>query len=539
MELYPFQREAVAALMNASKPGARNLLVSPTGAGKTVMASEFVQKAHQRGYSALFCVDRALLVKQTFDKFAKAGIRCGVIRGAEIEDRNALIQIATIQTLAKRDFWKNKHFDFTLMDEAHTTTYQKPFPALFQQGGSLENTCLVGLTATPWRLKKKESLSDHYNTVISTPLTGDLQKMGMLCKADYWGIPGVDMSTAKVRDGDFTNAEMRNACDHPAVIARSVEEWLRLVPGRRTIAFCVDIPHSIRVRDAFRAAGVRAEQIDGNTPDQLAEYRYSQLAANEIAVLTSVEKLTTGFDCPPVEVALLLRPTASLALHVQMIGRVLRLSPQTGKTQAWVLDQAGNLARLGFPEDITEIDLGGGRWKKGEVKTKECPQCRAILSNFASECSQCGYKFPASIASKRRRVYMGQLTRLEREQVAKENRENDTPFQAKLRAKYQDLLREAYQKKWLPGYARGSIKRSHKLWTPTSWGLYAIFGTDYSKQDVADYWHHLARLAAEKRRELDPWNSDFVKRYMTHEFGAHQWEPVIEQLKREGSLGSR
>jgi superfamily II DNA or RNA helicase len=140
----------------------------------------------------------------------------------------------------------------------------------------------------------------------------------------------------------------------PNSSAKIVQEWRRLVPGKRTIAFCVDIEHARHVAEEFRRAGIPADTVEGNTPIKERQRMYADCEKNGFLLLTSCNVISIGFDEPSVEVGLLLRPTQSSALHIQQIGRVMRISPQTGKACGIILDQAGNLERLGFPEDIDE-----------------------------------------------------------------------------------------------------------------------------------------------------------------------------------------
>ncbi|NER80068.1 MAG: helicase SNF2, partial [Leptolyngbya sp. SIO1D8] len=182
----------------------------------------------------------------------------------------------------------------------------------------------------------------------------------------------------------------------PELVSKIVQEWQRLTAGKRTIAFCVDIEHARHVAEAFRQAGVPADTVEGGTPIKERKRMYADLREERILMLTSCNVISIGFDEPSVEVGLMLRPTQSSALHFQQIGRVMRISPQTGKQFGIILDQAGNLERLGFPEDIEEYHLpmrkqGSGGGKPPPMKA--CPQCGRMVYAFFVKCPDCNHQW--------------------------------------------------------------------------------------------------------------------------------------------------
>ena len=152
----------------------------------------------------------------------------------------------------------------------------------------------------------------------------------------------------------------------------------------------------MKTHKAFRKAGITADTVDGSTSIKERRRMYDALGEGELMVLTSCNVISIGFDEPSVEVGLMLRPTQSSALHFQQLGRVMRISPQTGKDVGIILDQAGNLQRLGFPEDIREYTLptrkeskGGG----GAAPLKPCPVCGRVIYAFIVRCPGCGHQW--------------------------------------------------------------------------------------------------------------------------------------------------
>ena len=167
-------------------------------------------------------------------------------------------------------------------------------------------------------------------------------------------------------------------------------------PGRRAIAFTVNLEHSAHVAQAFNQAGIPAETVDGSTPPEERQAIYRRLRNCETLVVVSVGVLSEGFDEPSAEVGLMLRPTKSRGLWLQQVGRVLRPSPATGKTEALILDQAGNTWRHGLPTDkislsLTEAPLDNG---PGEAPVKRCPDCGTMLPASVMLCPTCSHLFP-------------------------------------------------------------------------------------------------------------------------------------------------
>jgi superfamily II DNA or RNA helicase len=172
------------------------------------------------------------------------------------------------------------------------------------------------------------------------------------------------------------------------------------MPGRRALAFCVSIRHSQHVTEAFRAAGIAAAHIDGTTPDAARRRVIRDFADGRVKVLSNVELVTTGFDLSsqvgrevPVEGAIMLRPTQSLTLWIQMVGRALRRKSEP----AIILDHAGGSLRHGLPDDARQWSLEGR--KKGSKKAQDvmvdaishCPECFAIF-RAGGACPVCGHQ---------------------------------------------------------------------------------------------------------------------------------------------------
>jgi RNA polymerase subunit RPABC4/transcription elongation factor Spt4 len=168
--------------------------------------------------------------------------------------------------------------------------------------------------------------------------------------------------------------------------------YRRYLDGQTAIAFCCSVAHAEAVADLFQRNGVAAASIDGTMDGPTRERLLSDLGAGRLKVLTSCALIGEGVDVPSVAGAILLRPTQSVSLHLQMIGRCLR--PQPGKT-AVILDHVGNTQRLGHHLEEREWTLDGTpkRDREKAPSVKVCPKCFSAMPSAARECPDCGHEF--------------------------------------------------------------------------------------------------------------------------------------------------
>jgi superfamily II DNA or RNA helicase len=365
-------------------------------------------------------------------------------------------------------------------------------------------------------------MGDHFHTFVAAPPPSTLQEMGFLARMKYYGLPTeqqIDLGGVRTVGGDYNEQDLKNACDRPELIQRIVQEWSRLTPGKRTIAFCVDLEHARHVAAAFNAIGVTAESVEGGTPPKERQRLYGELAAGTLMVLTSCNVISIGFDVPSVEVGLLLRPTMSLALHYQQIGRVMRISPQTDKTCGIILDQAGNLERLGFPEDVQSYDLPVGT--SGPAKatssdratpSKRCPQCQRCVTTIQMQCPDCGYDWAAE-----RPVYDHDLVEvLSRDQI---RNITDEPTRYRI---FQAFRKRVFHKGYAPDFARQEYFDCFGVWPPDAWSEGAIFGRSPTQRDLQAYQHYLGAIAQRQGKDIAWIIKEFDK-----EFGPNRWREIF------------
>jgi DNA repair protein RadD len=260
--LRPYQVAAAANVHRAYDSGADDVVfVLPTGAGKTVIFVHIVGNAVGLGRRVLILAHRSELVEQISAALTAAGIAHGFIATGRPETED-LVQVASVASLARPrrlKRWGGK-FDFIVVDEAHHAIAGSWVKILASQPFAR----VLGVTATPLRLDGR-GLREQFDLMVEGPSTAELIKDGWLAPFVVFEPTAPDMSTAKIRAGDFSIEDQRKAMNH-VVIGGAVVEYQRICPDVPAVAFCVDIQHSMAVAERFRAAGINAAHVDGETP---------------------------------------------------------------------------------------------------------------------------------------------------------------------------------------------------------------------------------------------------------------------------------
>lgn len=393
--LYPFQEEIIEKVRHEFKKGNRRVLIqSPTGSGKTALTTDMLGKSSDRGISSVFMVHRRELVKQSLNAFKRNDINAGVISSGFPENPRLNVQVASIQTYIRR-YAKLKIPSLIVWDECHHlaatnwTRLFKEYPDSFH----------VGLTATPMRLDGR-GLDKFFDVMVQGPSVPWLIENRYLSAYRLFAPTNLSMDGVGTRMGDFIRSQVVNLVDKPTIIGSAVSHYLKLCPGSRNVVFCASVEHSEHTAMQFREAGIPAEHVDGKTDSIKRDGAIKRFERGETKVLCNVDLFGEGFDVPAIEAVTMLRPTQSLALYLQQVGRGLRRS--AGKEQTIILDHVGNCERHGLPDEIREWSLSGiDKKSKGSIQSSSsiriCPKCFAAQFSHAISCNFCGNKFDIKV----------------------------------------------------------------------------------------------------------------------------------------------
>ena len=360
----------------------------PTGSGKTVVFSEICRLVNDKGRKVLILVHRRELVTQASDKLTKAGVEHGMI-AAGFKPSAHSVQIASVQTLARRLRTVSIQPDLIIIDEAHHAVAGQ-WEKILQHFG---NARVIGVTATPSRLDGR-GLGSHFSTLVPGPSVEQLTKLGFLSPHTVFAPPVIaDLKGVRTRAGDYASDQLSEAMNRPTITGDAIAHYIKCANGLPAIAFCCSVAHARSVCASFNAAGYRAKLVTGNMPMEERDDAISGLADGRTQVLCSVDVVSEGTDVPAVSAAILLRPTQSEALYLQQVGRILR--PKPGKI-AIVLDHVGNTFKHGFVDDVRTWSLNSKpkRQRKDEpaVEVRQCPKCFAAFKPQAV-CPVCGHVF--------------------------------------------------------------------------------------------------------------------------------------------------
>jgi DNA repair protein RadD len=394
----PFQISAHEQLRQGVRDGHKNqMLMAPTGAGKSYLGLRLAHEALGKGKRAVFVCDRTTLINQTSQTADSYGLGAhGIVQANHWRrDKTMPFQIASAQTLAKRDFWPDA--DLIIIDEAHTQL------KVWTEYIMRTQAVCIGLSATPF----SPGLGKLFTNLVNATTMHELTQSGVLVPMRVFSCTRANMEGAATAGGEWTDraAEERGM----EIIGDVVSEWFKYAESRKTIVFGATIAHCKELCRQFIDSGVMAAVFTADTTADeravlLKEYRKPD---SSLRVLISVEALAKGFDVPDVSCVVDCRPLRkSLSTAIQMWGRGLRSSHDTGKKDCYLLDHSGNIVR--FKDDFEDIFFSGldaldmgekldKTIRKDEDKdeAKGCPSCG--YKPFSKRCMACGFEHQAQV----------------------------------------------------------------------------------------------------------------------------------------------
>lgn len=394
--LRPYQARAVESLREGIRAGHRKqVLMSPTGSGKTEIACHMLQEAGRKRSKALFIVDRVVLVDQTSERLDRYRIPHGVIQAGHWRFRTyETLQVCSAQTIERRGIPEGVSVVF--VDEAHCM--RKKVTEFI----AATDAVVIGLTATPFT----KGMGKVYTSLVNVATMNELIAQEYLVPLKMYAAKAINVEGMKVVAGEWSEKEIEErGLD---IIGDIVAEWQNKTEHHfggpvKTIVFSATVDHGAELCRQFNAAGFNFQQIsykdggDEHRRELIEEFRKPD---SNIHGLISCEVFTKGFDVPDVMCGISARPyRKSLSSHIQQMGRVMRASP--GKSFALWLDHSGNVLRfMGdtaeiFQDGCTELDDGKRESKaRKEPTPREREQlrcsCGYVMLAWQTKCPGCG-----------------------------------------------------------------------------------------------------------------------------------------------------
>lgn len=385
----PYQQAAIAMVKESIRKGnKRILLVMPTGSGKTHTMAKIAEGAVNKGNKVLASMHRRQLVQQMHDSFLDSGLEPAIIMAGVESNLDCMVQIVSLATYSRRlqlsDLSINRFFidaQVVLLDEAHhalSVTNQRMLK-------HYQDKIVIGVTATPC-LSSGVGMGSYFQDIVHPVGVQSLVDGGFLVPGVYYGPESPDLSGVKTVLGDYEKKSLGEIMEQPKIIGSVVQNWLKIAGDKKTMVFAVNVAHSKALAREFRSFGVNAEHLDAHHDDCERNEVLGRFKRGETQILCNVALFSEGTDIPEIECIDIARPTKSLGLHLQIIGRGAR--PFPGKDKFIVIDHGGNTARLGFYEDDVEWTLDG---KKPAAHKKQ----KRVKEKKILTCSECCFVFEA------------------------------------------------------------------------------------------------------------------------------------------------
>jgi len=425
--LRPYQQEAVnATLTHFRRSDAAAVIVLPTGAGKSLVIAELARLARQR---ILVLAHVRELVEQNHAKYAALGLQAGIFSaGLSRKENSHQVTFASVQSLARNLEAFDDHFSLLIIDECHLVSedsnsqYQQIIAALKQRNPALK---VLGLTATPYRLGYGWIYRYHYRGFVRSNEPRLFEHciyelpLSYMIRQGYLTPPRLidatiahyDFSALRPSDSGHYPEQALNSllARHPRVTRAICEQILELGQARQGVMiFAATVRHAEEIIGYLPAQ--QSALIVGDTDSEERQQLIQRFKQRELRYLVNVAVLTTGFDAPHVDMIAILRPTASVSLFQQIVGRGLRLSP--GKSECLIIDYAGSGFDLFHPEVGTPRPDSDSEpvqvfcpacgfanifWGKtdaaGQVIEHYGRRCQGLLEHDEGPPQQCDYRF--------------------------------------------------------------------------------------------------------------------------------------------------
>lgn len=514
-KLRSYQSRAIQTLRERVRDGKRRiLLVAPTGAGKMFLIASIIRTS---SVPVLFVCHRMELIDQCVEELARVGItNIGVIRADDVRTNpNATVQVASVQTLARRD---KPPAGLVLIDECHRAVSDS-YLALLEH---YKSAIVLGFTATPMRYDGKP-LGNLFECMEVVCTYETLIKDGFIVEPLCYSGPAVpDLSGVKITGGDYDETALGDVMRDVSLVGNLLDHWLKLAhlypgpnggvvegPRRRTFIFAVGIQHSLDIQARFSSAGIRIAHIDGDTPEKQRRAAIRALGAGDIDAITNVGVLLEGVDVPSAKCVIHARPTQSMVLWRQSGGRIFRPwhpgcprgCTKHPSVQPLLIDHAGNIPRLGFPHEDLHWSLTSRAQHTRPPPVRICKRCFAYIPAYKRVCPYCGAELPPAEERDLPEESEDRLMQL------------STSPEAMRRMYFDMMVRKAREKGYKPGFASARYKERYGHWPPWGWSeeVKASFASDPEWQaNMAAHAKFKAKLDAIKEAKEKAKSGDTV-----------------------------
>lgn len=405
--LRPYQRQGLAEISQAVHAGDRRILRQlSTGAGKTHEIAAVTLAASQAGLRVLILATRTRLVRQIHERLEAFGVDHGVLAAELPVLRNLLlpVQVASADTLYRRCLGDGRTplptAEIVIFDEAHLAAADSRMAILARYPEALH----LGFTATPAR-KSGRSLSAAFERLILGPSILELIQTGNLVKPRIFNVPVISREELKAlpkeNTGDFAVGQLSGLMSKAKLVGDVTENWLKIASGKRSIVFAVNKAHGAFLTEDFSRRGIAAELLTDEDDEPTREAVIGRLEAGQTNVIVNCFLMSYGADIPSVECIVLARPTRSLTMYLQMVGRGMRPAP--GKSDFLLIDHGRVVENLGLPTMDFGWSLDDTRnvSREAEARTRlatveqprTCPECAHmwLVSEGGNACSECGW----------------------------------------------------------------------------------------------------------------------------------------------------
>ena len=387
MELRPYQKETVNLILDNIKNNVKSQLInSPTGSGKTFISANVIKELNNMNKKVWFIVANEPLVMQTFNEFSKFDLDRSVIKSGldKYYNPNSKNQIAMLQTLVKREL--NIIPDILFFDEADFCSKGKMVKKIKEK---YPNAQIIGVTGTP--TNAKGYLLDGFDFYHEVITVRELQKLGFLSMDKNFIPLTPDLKNVRVMTtGEFNEDDLDKACNQTYLIDDIVNTYKKVNCGYRGIVFAINIDHAEKLQKALCNAGINTGLIHSKMKKFQKDYWLNAHASGRVQMLVNVGILTRGYNDTEIIDCIFARPTNSLPLYLQSVGRLARID-KSGKKFFRLFDYAGNIERFGLWSEPRLYSSDCEVKKEVEFRPIVCPSCFSVIYEKRNTCPECDF----------------------------------------------------------------------------------------------------------------------------------------------------